>query len=333
MALPAAVQRQVEEAEALQQQLYPTEQVTEQSTETPTETVEDAVATEAQPNNVVELQRNAEPTPQPAEAPKAREDDPAYWRKRFETVQGILNAEMPRLNAQLKEQGTQIQTLVAQLQEKSTATEQPETPLVTSKDAEDFGADLIDMVRRVSTEAIRKEYARAVADLRKEFGDVKELQAQVGHVAERVGKSESEQFWDRVRTFVPDWATVDQDPSWIEFLDTTPDFAEDTYRVLASKAIQKGDAQKVARLVELWRGPKIEAVPTTPATPKPDLQRQVTPSSSRASTPTPPAGKIWSRADYEAAMDPRNISRLGAVKADQLMAEATAAVAEGRVRW
>lgn len=324
MALPAAVQKQVEEAEALQQQLY-SESQEPASAEQPVS--EEAEAPVAEPSNVVELPRNAEP--QPVETPKASEpkDDTAYWKKRFDTVQGVLNAEVPKLNAQLKEQNHQIQQLLAQLDAKKSVSE-PEQSAVTSKDVEEYGADLIDMVKRVSHDAVSTAVATAVAEFHREFGSVR---AEVGQMQERAVQSESDKFWGSVMSLIPDWTTIDSDPSWIEFLDTTPEFAEDTYRELASKAIAKGDAHKIAKLVSLWRGPSPQS------TPKPDmqaeLQRQVTPSVSKSSSNTPQSAKIWSRAEYEAAMDPRNVQRLGQKEADRLEADANSAVDEGRVRW
>jgi len=323
MALPQAVQKQVEEAEALQQQLYSESQEPASAEPPVSESVEN---TEAPPSNVVELQSRAEPPP--VETPKAVEtpDESAYWKKRFDTVQGVLNAEVPKLNSQLKEQNAQILQLMAQLQEKQSR--QPEQEAVTSKDEEDYGPDLIDMVRRVSQDAAARAVAQAVTEFRKDFGAVR---AEVGNVQERVFQSESDKFWAGVMSLVPDWQEIDSNPLWIEWLDTTPEFAEDTYRELANKAIQRGDARKIANLVSAWRGPQQPAVQKPD--PQAELQRQVAPSSSKSSSTPPQTAKLWTRDEYEAAMDPRNVQRMGQKEADRLESEANQAVAEGRVRW
>lgn len=328
MALPAVVQKAAEEADALQQQLY--SESTEPASAEPPVVAESPAEP---PSNVIELPQ-AEPA-KPVETPKAKQDDAAYWKQRFDTVQGVLSVETSKLRSQLEEQNQQMQQLLAQLQEKQTTAE-PEQSLVTDKDSEDFGADLVDMARRVTRDEINKSVSKLVqqeiARLREEFGAV---QQQVGHVAERVGQSEADKFWSKVKTMVPDWDVVDADPSWIQWLDSTPEWAEDTYRELASKAISKGDAAKVAKLVDLWRGPMQAPAPAPTAAPavNPELQRQVQPSSSKASSSPMPAGKIWSKGDYEAAYDVRNVRRFGQAEADRLIAEADLAVAEGRVRW
>ena len=319
--------------------MYPVKGQASEGEIPPEQPAEPEVPAEPAISNVVELPKPAEPvvvaeTPKPPAEPA---EDLTYWKKRFETVQGKLNSEMPQLYQQLREQSQQIQALVSQLQErKAEPTPEPQSSLVTPKDVEDYGADLVDFNRRVALDTTRSELANLEARLRKEFGVV---QDQVSQVSNQVYQSEYDKFWGGVMNLVPDWKQIDQDPNWVAFLDTTPEFAEDTYRELAGKAIAKGDAQKIAKLVSVWRGPQQSApLPTpAPAPAQPDmqaeLQRQIAPSTSRASAPPQPAGKIWSGADYEAAYDVRNVARFGEKEANRLISEADRAVAEGRVRW
>ena len=327
MAIPAAVQKQVDQAEALQAQLYTVE---EQASAEAEQTAPEEVVAET-PSNVVELPRQAEPaqveTPKPVEASDAEK----YWKQKFDSLQGKFNAEVPQLYQKLKEQETALAKLTEQVQTRA-ETPTPDDNTRDSKDVEDYGADLVDMVNRKAESIARKAVAAEIAKLRGEFGAVQE---QVGQVSNQVYQSESDKFWTGVMNLVPDWKQIDADPNWIAWLDTTPEFAEDTYRELASKAIAKGDAQKIANLVTKWRGPQ-EAAPQAPVQPsqaQAELRRQVAPSTAKSSNPPPQGGKVWSMAEYEAAMDVRNVRRLGQKEADRLEAEANLAVAEGRVRW
>lgn len=328
MAIPQAIQQQIEQAEALQAEVYPVEVAPVQAAEpvTPAEPVAEP------PSNVVELPRQAEPVQQAEPKPEASEDA-AYWKQRFSTLQGKFNAEVPLLHQQLKEQGSQLHQLMEKLTEKDKPAELQEE-LVTSKDTEDYGADLIDMTRRVATEVVRKVITQEMAKFRQELGAV---QDQVGQVGEQVAMTASDRFWAGVMTLVPDWKAVDTNPQWVAWLDTKPKFARRTYRELATEAIESGDAETIANLVEVWRGPQ-QAAPTPIPVPQvsqaqAELQRQVAPSTSRASSSTPAPGRIWSGAEYTEAMDVRNPKRYGQAKADQMEAEANLAHAEGRVRW
>jgi hypothetical protein len=326
MALPQAVQQQIDQAETLQQQLYGNGETAEVKTDQP---VAETPVEEA--SNVVELSR-AEPV-KAVETPRAdsRENDAEYWKSRFSTMQGKFNAEVPQLYQQVKEQNQRIAELAAQLQARDERPAPTDDALVTSKDEEDYGADLIDMTRRVARETVSKEIAKAMAELRKDVGSVRE---HVGQVSDQVAQTSAEKFWTGVMNLVPDWKAVDSDPAWIDWLDTTPEFAEDTYRTLAAKAIQRGDAQKIANLVARWRGPnQTQQAPARSPAVQSELQRQVTPSTQRSSTPPPQGGKVWSVEEYKAAMDVRNVQKFGQKEADRLEAEANQAVADGRVRW
>ena len=330
MALPQAIAAQVEQAESIQQQLYAEGQAAPEAQPAPETPVAET------PSNVVELPKQAEPVPQaPQPRADAREDDAGYWRDRFKTVQGKLDAEMPQLYHRLRELDQQNQQLIAKLTERTEHEQSRETP-TTSKDAENFGDDMLEMIDRRATTIAQRLIEQATAALSKDVGAVRE---QVGRVSEDVVETKADRFWNSVITLVPDWKQIDTDPRWIEWLDTAPVFSEASYRDLAGQAIAKGNAQKVATLVEVW---KKETGLTAPETPQPtrqqqvkaELTRQVTPNTAKAgTTPSPTTEKIWSKEEFEAAMDVRNTARLGQKEADRLEAEANRAVAEGRVRW
>lgn len=320
MALPEAIQNQIAEAEAIQQQVYGQAQ----EGVTPAEQTAAPVDTSAE---VKEEPQVAEPVQQEVKPEPAPEDD------RYKTLKGKYDAEVPRLHKELKEREYQMRDMYRQMQELQSRLEnvekapEPKTgePAATDKDREDFGSDLVEMVERIAASAT----AKAVSESEKRITAV--LQ-QLGAVQERVQLSEADKFWGRVKSLVADWEQVDADENWIAFLDTTPDYTTETYRELAAKAIQAGKAEAVAKLVDIWRGPAKQAEPPKPQV-NPDLQRQVQPSSVKSTAPAPAAGRIISRQEYESLYDVRNVQRYGHKKAAEMQAEADLAVAEGRVHW
>ena len=320
MTIPAAIQKQVEDAERIQQEIYG-EQVAPVTTE-------NTPAPEAQQEPVAAPELKAEPNVEPVHEPKPSTD----FEQQYKVIKGKYEAEVPRMQHQLREQARQMQDLMARLER---AERQPEVPkaeektLVSEKDVEDFGGDLVDMVRRASREESQKLVATVMSEFERKVAAVL---SQVGQVQERVVMSESEKFWNRVTDLVPDWSTVDQDQSWIDFLDTAPEYTTESYRDLAAKAIQAGKAEAVAKLVGIWRGPQHAPQAAAPQV-NAELQRQVVPSTVKSSAPVQPAGKVLTKSEYEALYDPRNAARYGQKKADEMLAEADRAVAEGRVRW
>ena len=66
---------------------------------------------------------------------------------------------------------------------------------------------------------------------------------------------------------------------------------------------------------------------------KQELERQVAPSKSKASAPTETGKRIWTKAEFERAMDPRYTKHMTKEQAAELEAELDLAVAEGRVQF
>lgn len=325
--VPQHIQQRMEDAQKLQQALYGEKEAPVPDTaNTPAEPVEPAVA-EVAPEAVIEpkVEPVAEPQPQP------RDD----FEHQYKVIKGKYDAEVPRLQHQNRELERQMRELYTRLEEVERKREEPpkadDIELVSAKDVEDFGADLMDAVRRVATQVAKAELASLEARI---AADKAATETKLAHVQERVVLSESEKFWNRVETLVPDWKSVDIDPEWISFLNTSPDFTTETYRELAGKAIAAGEAEKVAKLVAIWRGTKpVEPAPEpTPKQPHPDLQRQVAPSTAKSFTP-PASPKIWTGAEYEAIYSPQAVTKYPAKELEALQAELQVALAEGRVRW
>lgn len=326
MALPEAIQNQVAEAEAVQQQLYGQASDGE-PVEQPAAPVDPVEPAPVEPQVAEPVAQEVKP-----DTVKAKEDTVDYWKSRFETVRGKLDTELPDMQRKLREQNSLIADMQARLEQAQKAPEpKQEDPTVTDKDVEDFGSDLVDMVKRASRAESGQIVNAAINELKKELGAM--LQ-QLGAVQERVQMSEADKFWLKVKTLVPDWDTVDADENWISFLDTSPEYTTESYREMAAKAIMAGKAEAVAKLVDVWRGPaQVPETKPTEVAPNPELQRQVVPPTVKSSAPPQPTGKVLSKAEYEALYDPRNVQRYGTKKAEEMILQADLAVAEGRVRW
>lgn len=319
MTVPPQVQRDLDAAQAMQTDLYtpkapPVEAPLDALVVAPTEPVAPVVA----------------PTPV--------SDD---FQQKYRILQGKYDAEVPRLYAQLKERDTLLQ----QMGDRLTALETPKTPehksdpLLTDKDNEDFGADLVDMARRASREEIKSEMKVLMKAIDERFAS---LTAHLGQVQEKVVESESDKFWGSVRALVPDWLTVDKDPSWVEFLDTRIPGTRKTRRQEAAEAISVGDAAPIKELVDLWRGDQpaakqdakaaAEAAAVAKAGKKQELQSQVAPSTTRSSAPVT-GKKVWTAAEYKYVFSLKAMQSVPEADLLAQQADATLALSEGRVRW
>lgn len=312
--LPKAVQAQLDAAEALQAQLVNPAPVEGNPEVTP--------VTEAQApqpvETVVQETRVTEPNPD------------NNWEQRFRVIEGKYRAEIPRLHDQNRELSERLEQALKALEEKA-QTPIEDKKLVTDADVESFGEDMVDMVRRAAREefdALAKKFA---GELDKRFGAVA---AKVEQTEQVVVKSAKDKFWDAVDTKHADFEAVNSDPRWFAFLDTRIPGSRLTRRTLAEKAIAELDAEALIEQVGLFKESLPKAEPQQPTKQKPTLNSQVAPNTSGASNPSPdPVGKIWTGAEYAAALDHRNMQRMSRADYDALVAEAETAFAEGRVRF
>jgi hypothetical protein len=336
-ALPKSVQAQLEHADAIEAQIQrevsgeasPAAQAPAADPPTAPAVEPAAPATPAEPAQPVAQQ----PAQEPQSAPAANE-----WEAKYKVLEGKYRSEVPRLAQQVRESNQLVAQILRERQQQPQPSAQPapEQPLVSQNDAEEFGADLMTAVARVAGEVAGRAVAQAMEDFRKEIGAV---QGQVKTVSDRVEKSAEEQFWDRVRGLVPSWDQIDADPQWAAFLDGAPEFSTLTYRELAGAAFQSGSAEKIAKIVETWRGQSTSARPAQPQAPaqpaqsRPNLSHQQAPTTSKAAVPTQPAAKIWTRAEYEQVYDHRWARQVGPKEAAEQQALADQAVQEGRVNF
>lgn len=325
--LPKAIQAQLEQAEAIEKQLAAMAAAPADQGNT-----EDQPAQPAQAP-APEQQQVAEPTPQPAQ-PVDQGDD--TWKHKFDVISGKYQAEVPRLYGQLKEQNQQLEQLQRELAElKAKAAAEPEKPkesLVTSKDEEAFGSDLIDMARRVTRDEIGQVLDR-INQIEQMLKRIEALPQQVQQVAQQQAQSAEERYWGAVNTAIPDWNQIDSDPRWVEWLNTRAPFAVKTYRELAGEAIQAGQIEPIVELVKAWKqAAGIAQAQQQQSKSQQELERQVAPSKQNASQ-TPAGKKIYTREEYERAYDPRTLKDMSDADVDKLHAELDLAVAEGRVRF
>lgn len=310
--LPKAVQAQLDQAEQLEKAI-----AAKNAPQEPTPPAEPAAN-----------EPPAEPVQQTAPEPVAAPTGDPDIHERYITLKGKYDAEVPRLVEGLRERDRQIAELqerMKKLEEKPVEPPKAE-PLVSDKDVEAFGDDMIDLVRRAAREEFGRLAGSLMAEIRKELAPVRE---QVGTVATRQKLTEEERFYQTLSTLVPEWEQINTDQRWLEWLAEVDPFVGNIRQAALDSAVQALDARRAAAIFSAWKAqfqPKVKS----PAT---ELQRQVSPPKSGASVPVQPAAKIWTNAEYQAAFDPRLTRHMSAAEIASLQAEADRAAQENRVRW
>lgn len=323
MELPKAIQAQLDEAAEIEKQL--TQPETQGTEQTDTEQVAEP-APEPAPEVV--------PQSEPASEPK-QEVPEETWERRFKTLAGKYEAETPRLHQQIRDLQAQLQSqaeMLIELKSRPEPAPEPVKPLVTSDDEESFGADLVNLMRRVASEATNS-VADRMARLEAAASQINTLQQKVTEVSTSQAQTAEERFYAKIAEAVPDWQEVDKDERWLAWLAEYDPVVGGPRQNALNAAGESLDAGRVAALFNQWKAltvvPQQQAAVQTQA----ELQRQVAPSKSKATTATPVTEKIWSTDEYERAFDPRLRATMSVDEVTKLQAEADRAAAEGRVRW
>lgn len=275
MAMPEQIRKQA----AAVQDLY------KQLSEEPANTEGEAVENEAQvQDEKADQQETTAPVSAAGEqgtADKASED--ALLQK-YRTLQGMYNAEVPRLHAQNKELTSRVaqleqllSSLSAQPAQAPTAPVQKQSVL-TQADIAEYG-ESIDVMRRV--------YQEEVGSLHGEINQLKsyiqQMQTnvvpQVQAVVQRQAASAEQQFWADLTSAVPSWQAVNGDQefhNWLLDADPLTGITRQTYLEDAQRAL---DARRVANFFRTWlevSGKAAVAQPNRKA-PASELERQVAP--------------------------------------------------------
>lgn len=335
MALPKAIQRQAEMAQQIDAQIAQ-EAGTPATSQAPVPVSDDpSMQLQAAPEA-----QQAAPAPAPTEskpdaAPRVEQDD--VWKRRYDSLRGKYDAEVPQLHSQLRAQGEQLQAIAQQLQEvkAKTPTEQ-EKPLVTTEDETAFGPDLVDLIRRVS----RTEFAAGIEKLMPVLtSKIDTVEKSVSTVSARQQADAEGKFWARLNKLVPDWQEMNVDQQFLSWLASINPVVNVPYQSILVAAQQALNADQVAAVFDEFKrihGGKKPTPPTTDQASQTDqeLESLVSPSTSRSNTPAPQGDKrIWSGKDYAAAYDPRLRNTKSKEEIAKLQAAADLAVAEGRIQW
>lgn len=354
MAIPKQVQKQIDEVEALERHIFgdakpesadpekPKAEVSKPEAEQDVDARHQEVDTEAE--HEVEAEESASEAEKPAddeteskpkkEKPTRSDDDPAYWKQKYKTLQGMYDADVPRLNGQLKEVTKQLEELKAQVDEANKEAKQAKAQaeherlknLVTDEDRQEFGEDLIEVQRKVAREEL--------ADLVQQIEDLKNTNSELRERLDRTGSEVSmASFEQKLERRIPGFSQLNSSPEWIEWLNEVDPILRAPRGAAAQKAYSEGDIEGVAYYVDLFKKTQ-QPKPERKKKPSPELENQIQPPRSASSQATPqPKGKVYTNADIQRMF--KRVTELGVAgridEARKLEAEIDAAYTQGRV--
>lgn len=231
--------------------------------------------------------------------------------QKYRTLQGMYNAEVPRLHQQNREMSQRVQQmeqLLAALsaQQTTAQAQQSVSPtadkLVTDKDVEEYG-ESIDMMRKVSREELIP-VAQRLGHIEQMLRQMQtNVVPQVQAVAHRQQMNAEQQFWADLSTNVPNFRQINDNQefqSWLLQADPLTGITRQTYLDDAQRAL---DARRVGNFFRTWLESTGQAsvAQSKGSDTNSELERQVSPGRSR-SAGTPAAtkqGKTYTPQDIQ----------------------------------
>lgn len=333
MSLPKQVQLQAEEAARLEKEL--------EAAANPQPTPDPTPPTD--PTPTVDPKGSQDPIePAPAPAPVVDPTPTVDWEHKYKTLQGMFNAETARRDTQIKELSGQLQGALTKIDELGKAPQpaaEPTAKLVTDKDVEAFGDDLIDLVKRQAQEVIAEKEREMQSVVKKLEAENAELREKLGGVAERQGVDARKGYIAELAKAVPDWEVLNVDEGfmgWLAEIDPLSGFPRQLY---LNDAFEKFDVARTAALFNTYKelnGRNTPPPAPTPKQPDPQLQRQLQPSKVQAAQPVTedPANRVWAMSEIDTFY--RDVARgeFRGRDADRarIESEIDLAVAQGRLK-
>jgi hypothetical protein len=290
MAIPEQIRKQSEAVQDLYKELGAAADEGKGTPNSDIGTQEDEVNQTADTNTGTE---NANTSTGSEHKPADSKDQQEDVVQKYRTLQGMYNAEVPRLHSQNREMQNRLQQMEQLLASMSAQqTSQATAPItvqevVTAQDREEYG-ESIEVMRRAALEVI-SPITQRITHLERLLGQIQgSVVPQVQAITNRQAMSAEQQFWTDLTTFVPDWRSINNNPdfqSWLLEYDPLTGISRQT---ILEDAQRNLEVNRVGNFFKSWLAITGQAnvAQNTQASSVSELERQVSPGKSR-STGTP----------------------------------------------
>lgn len=275
------------------------------------------------------------PTPAPAEPESPPQEGSAeYWKRRFEVVQGKLNAEVPRLSEQVRQQAERIQVL-----EQVPPAPIVKPKLVTDAEVQEYTPEFLDMIERAAEQRVATMLAERDAKLDAMQKELHSVRQNVGVTArDRYLAKLDELFPAKAEGQPPYWRVLNDQANtafyaWLGEVDPISGFTRMEGMKAADQAL---DVERVANILRAYlREAGEQAPPVSSHPPQPHNAQILPPQPMGSPTPSsgPTLGRLWKRSEINALYDAerRGMYRGRIDEFKRLEADIFAAQADGRI--
>jgi hypothetical protein len=201
----------------------------------------------------------ADPEPDPDPEP-----DAASYEHRFKVLQGKYKAETRRYRDEtedLKAQVRDLRSLLATVQEQIKAPKSVEAPapaaaprpLVSDKEIEEYGADLLDAAKRFVMQDVGPQLAAINDALAKLNSKVSEAASTATTARATVTQSARDRMLELLTDKMPDWREVNTDDDFLEWLEKEDEMSGESRYALLRRAYERNDGPRVLTFFKKYK--------------------------------------------------------------------------------
>lgn len=273
-----------------------------------------------------------DPAPAPAPAPESNN-----WEKAFKSMKGRHQKAEQTIGAmreQINELRATIESMNQAAPRRAKEDEVAIEKLITDKDLEDYGPDLLKVVGNKAKEELNP----ILVKLQRR---IDELEGRVGTATQEVSKSAKTRMLNELDSLVPTWRQLDTDQRFIDWLALPEKYSRVIRHELLAKAYQQNDAATVAAFFQGFLSEAAEAPDETlepqppartPPAPKVSLEALAAPGRAKSTAAPAPAEKpTISRAQISQFYAEKNRGSYSDEEAKRLEAMIFEAQRDGRI--
>lgn len=314
--------------------------------QTATPTVVDAPA-EAPANEIPPAPAPAENGATPIDPPKSTETkatdmDAAYkeLEQKFRSLQGMFNRQSSDFDTIKRQHDAALRTIEELKASVATPKAEPtktQPASVSQKDIEEYGQELIDLIRRVATEVSSNQsqvLSMRLSNIEKSLNTVKTTAAQA---AETAAVTAEDRFFAKLTEKVADWEVINTDPRFLDWLNEADVFSGVVRNKLLQQAYAAMDVERTAKFFLAYKAETGKSAPASDGaksdSAKVNLNTLASPGNAAAANPNPNGnrGKRWTTAEVEKVYDDYTRGRISRADFEKKEAEIKTALAEGRI--
>ena len=270
----------------------------------------------------------------PVAAPAPAPDPLKELEHKFSVLQGKYNAETSRMMGVAQALQSENAALLQRLSQQPApaapaprAEDQFNTSVVTAKEREEYGEELVNLMARIAKANSQGEVTQLRQELSRMQGAVAETQ-QIG-VAARAN-----QVWTMLDAQVPNWRTINVSQQFVDWLENVDIMSGVARKIGLTNAFSAGNGPRVVGIFKRFLEEDSHTGPTPRSAAPVDQGTLVAPDSPRGGggdAPNGQSGKIWSEQEIDEFYSRVQRKRIPADEAKAIEADILAALRDGRI--